>query len=169
MIPQWSFRWCTTIERVIVADTGRRIEDHAFYCCFNLSYVRLSTNLEYIGHGAFNGCSSLASVNTPSSCREIGDYAFGSCTKLIILKVPQHARLGRNAIARTPLFEASTFETNEDGVYSDTSTEVNTWVKSINDGEGLALHRICSSDNPDTEQAYRYLNDHSLQCHETSK
>ncbi|GFH47140.1 hypothetical protein CTEN210_03615 [Chaetoceros tenuissimus] len=163
VIPKLSFYSCTIIKTVIMPDSGvKRIEDNAFGYCICLVFIKLSRALEYIGEWAFRDCDSLTSIFIPPSCREIANYVFDGCEELIILSISPHTQLGANVIASTALIEASKFKT--DGMYGhyEDTTEVSTWIKSINDAEGLALHRICSSDNPDTEQVYRYVKDHGL-------
>ncbi|GFH44363.1 hypothetical protein CTEN210_00837 [Chaetoceros tenuissimus] len=123
-----------------MADTFRRIEDYAFECCHSLEFVRLSTDLEYIGYMAFRLCKSLTSIYIPPSCREIDEEAFHSCEKLIIFNVPQHTELGNNVIARTALKKVNIHFNNE--VNNDE------WIKDINEAEEFALHRACSSFNP---------------------
>ncbi|GFH47151.1 hypothetical protein CTEN210_03626 [Chaetoceros tenuissimus] len=161
IIPQGTFFGCRNVKKVIMTDSVRRIEESAFMECDDLVFVKLSRNLEYIGRYSFLGCKSLTSIFIPLTCREIGDQVLSDCKELII----PHTQLGRNVIARTALFEASPFETNERGFYSDTtSAQVNTWVKSINISEGLSLHRICSSSNPDMEQVYGYVKEYAFRA-----
>ncbi|GFH47132.1 leucine-rich repeat domain-containing protein [Chaetoceros tenuissimus] len=166
VIPEYTFYYCRNIKVVIMTDSVQRIEESAFQGCKSLDFVRLSRNLEYIGITVFFGCYSLTSIYIPPSCREIDNEAFHGCRKLIILSIPPHTQLGYNVIADTALIKISTFETNEHGYYDSVSdtTEVNAWIKSINDSDGLALHRICSSDNPDREQVYGYMKDHGVRA-----
>ena len=161
VIPVLTFNKCN-VKVVIMANSVRRIENEAFNWCRSLEFIKFSTNLGYIGHWAFNGCESLTSIFIPESCRVIGYGAFHGCERLIILNVPQTSELGVSVIARTALIEASTFETNEYGHYLRDTVAVNAWIKSMNDGEGFALHRICSSYNPEMEQVYGYVKDHGV-------
>lgn len=65
------------------------------------------------------------------------------------MTVPRHTDLGFGVIPNTALIKTSPFETNENGVYGRAvNDEVNEWIKSINNDEKFALHRICSSFEP---------------------
>ena len=64
------------IEEVIIPDTVKRIELGAFYECYNLKKVKLSTALTYIGEVAFYNCDALESLTIPNTVKEIGSAAF---------------------------------------------------------------------------------------------
>ncbi|GFH61970.1 hypothetical protein CTEN210_18446 [Chaetoceros tenuissimus] len=152
VIPECTFHWCTTIERVIMADTVKRIEDNAFCHCYRLVFVKLSRNLEFIGRWAFEDCVSLTSIFIPPSCQEIGTWAFDSCKKLIICNVPEYTRLGRYVFQNTALMKKSSIDFHENGDYDyENEEEAVRWVKSINIAEEFALHRACTSFNLLTE------------------
>ncbi|GFH44005.1 hypothetical protein CTEN210_00479 [Chaetoceros tenuissimus] len=145
VIPHHTFLYCYNIKIVIVADTVIRIEDLAFHSCKNMSWVKLSRNLEYIGVAAFEGCEALISIYIPPSCREICNYAFANCKNLKLLNILGECRLGLFIIVNTKLVELSSFE----NVYSmEDSYEVNEWLLSNNRSEDYALHRLCSSYEP---------------------
>ncbi|GFH44596.1 hypothetical protein CTEN210_01070 [Chaetoceros tenuissimus] len=149
-IPADTFSECENVKVVIMG----RIEDAAFSNCWNLAYVRLSRNLEFIGEEAFRVCESLTSIFIPPSCRWIGNLAFERCSRLIILSVPQETELGRNIIADTALLTCAPATTNNLGWYGN-HDEVNEWIKTINgDTEEFALHRACLSYNPITDIIY---------------
>ncbi|GFH57227.1 hypothetical protein CTEN210_13703 [Chaetoceros tenuissimus] len=167
------------VETVIMADTVRRIEHHAFYGCMGLTFVRLSRNLEFIGYKAFCKCRLLTSIFVPPSSREIDLKALASCEKLIIFHVPRHIQLGRGGvISGTALMEASPFEMyderdeeNMDNEITDwikninndardeenMDNEITDWIKNINNEEQYALHRACSSFNPLEDIIYGLL------------
>ncbi|GFH50161.1 predicted protein [Chaetoceros tenuissimus] len=91
------------------------------------------------------------------------------CEKLIILNIPQHTVLGENVIGYTALFDASPFKKSvgNDNAEGDVD-KVNGWVKSINAGRALALHRICCStyENealPISEAIYQEIKELGLQ------
>ncbi|GFH61918.1 hypothetical protein CTEN210_18394 [Chaetoceros tenuissimus] len=155
VIPEWTFWSCRYVNVVIMADDSvQRIEHCAFYRCRSLVFVKLSTNLEYIGNGVFNACYSLTSIFIPPSCREIGNGAFYDCTKLIIFSVPHQTRLGETVITNTALVRASPFESVLDGYYANQQGRVHEWIKNLNQGEEYALHRACSAFNPLKEIIY---------------
>ncbi len=159
MIPEETFSSCEKLETVILSDTVIRIEREAFSGCNSLSFVKLSRSLEYIGGYAFFGCECLPSIFIPPSCQEIGTRAFLRCKKLIVLHVPHQTQLGEKVIDNTALIEASAFEIDEYSVY-DTSINdnVNHWIKNVNgDDDQFALHRACSSFNPNTQVIYEIV------------
>ncbi|GFH58523.1 hypothetical protein CTEN210_14999 [Chaetoceros tenuissimus] len=157
VIPKCTFDKCSNVQKVIMADTVRRIEYHAFMYCDSLAYVRLSTNLEYIERWAFGFCTSLTSIFIPPSCTDIHDYVFYGCYKLIILSVSQTTQLGEYVIgANTALIRASSFPTDGRGNYTN-HEDVNTWIKNRLQGDEFALHRACSSFNPLEEVIYNII------------
>ena len=166
VIPEWTFYYCENIETVIMADTVKRIEKSAFKECYNLEFAKLSKKLEIIGEYAFVICNSLTSIFIPPSCREIGDWAFCNCIKLLILGLPQHVQLGKCVFIRTALNEKSPLEVvNEEGYYdSDDDEEVEQWIKSINDGDAYALHRVCASFNPLSDIIYALVKRKGIQA-----
>ena len=147
MIPEWTFYSCYNVKIVIMTDTVRRVESGGFYRCIRLDYVRLSQNLEYIGLWAFHRCESLTSIFIPPSCREIDCWAFQCCNCLLIVGMPQHVRLGEGVFFHTLLMKKSPIETDEDGEYNedDDDEAAIEWIKSINNEDAYALHRVCSS------------------------
>ncbi|GFH57067.1 cell surface protein [Chaetoceros tenuissimus] len=158
VIPEWALAQCENVKTVIMADSSvRRIEANAFWGCRSLVFVRLSTNLVYIGDGAFEHCESLPSMFIPPSCRQIGFGAFQACYKILILHVPQHTQIEAIAINITGLLDASPFELK---YYKNNCHEVHEWSKNINFHEDrimhqkLALHRACSSFHPLTDIVY---------------
>ncbi|GFH44375.1 hypothetical protein CTEN210_00849 [Chaetoceros tenuissimus] len=153
VIPEWTFDQCS-VERVIMSDSVQRIEEGAFAFCINLAFVKLSTDLEYIGIRAFCSCVSLTSIFIPPSCREIGDGAFYCCKKLIILSFPQHTELGRDVIHFAALHFLFPIENYHQRNAEDINNHINDWIKNINNGEEFALHRACSSFNPLEEVTY---------------
>ena len=155
VIPEWTFKSCFEVEKVVMSDSVKRIEHSAFEDCESLEFIKFSKNLEYIGLLAFHRCLGLHSVYVPLSCREIDHGAFIGCENLIILNVPQHTQLGQEVIKETLLIESSPFETNE-GEYHNVD-EVNEWIKRINDLHEYALHRECASIEPNEEVICRLL------------
>ena len=141
-----------------MSDTVRRIEDQAFCSCGDLTYIKLSTSLEYIGMSVFEDCENLSSIFIPPSCMEIRGLAFQHCRKLIILSVPRHRFIVSNAdvIRNTALIKASPFEADYWGVYA-SREDVVEWIKSINANRKFKLHRLCSSFYPNEDHIYRII------------
>jgi len=150
-----------------MSDTVKRIEYGVFKSCSSLEFVKLSTNLEYIGEWAFENCESLTAIFIPPSCTEIDECAFSGCKKLIIFHVPQTTELGDNVIANTALIQASHFEEDELQLglsYYQNSEEVNVRIKNINgQDEEYALHRACSSFNPISDTIYEIVKRQGLE------
>ena len=67
---------------VVIPDSVTRIEEHAFYECYNLKQVSFGNGLKYIGKSAFCECSSLTSISLPQSTMIIDDCAFWLCSNL---------------------------------------------------------------------------------------
>ncbi|GFH58524.1 hypothetical protein CTEN210_15000 [Chaetoceros tenuissimus] len=163
VIPAYTFSTCRNVKTIIMADTVKRIEERAFYCCRSLVYIQLSRNLEYIGAFAFRFCYSLTSIFIPPSCREIREYALADCKELIILSVPTHTQLDYNVIAATALIEASSFPTCRFGDYEN-EEEVHHWIKNRLQGDEYALHRACSSYNPLEESIFGIVKTQGLKA-----
>ena len=66
-----------------------RIEACAFYGCVSLRFIRLSTNLEYIGDSAFYDCKSVEAVFLPPTVTRIRDEAFQDCKSLRFCILPE--------------------------------------------------------------------------------
>ncbi|GFH47134.1 hypothetical protein CTEN210_03609 [Chaetoceros tenuissimus] len=163
VIPKLTFYSCKNVKTVIMADSVKRIEWSAFLECYSLVFIRLSRNLQFIGHSSFYDCESLSSIFIPPSCTEINDEAFCSCKCLIILGLSQTTELGERVFHGTALIANSLLEADEeDGRYSYADEEVVQWVKSINNEDAYAFHRLCCSHDPDMEQVYQYVKDHGL-------
>jgi len=81
-IQAYAFNGCDSLERVTMPDTVTEIEDYAFCGCVSLRFIRLSTNLEFIGYGAFHRYYSKVGVFLPPTVTRIDDPAFNRCTSL---------------------------------------------------------------------------------------
>ncbi|GFH56408.1 TIR domain-containing protein [Chaetoceros tenuissimus] len=175
VIPLGTFAQCKNIKRVIFADTVIRIEKRAFSKCWNLIYIKLSVNLEYIGSGAFRRCN-LSSVFFPPSCREISSGAFAKNKNLLIFTVPHDVEIGYDCIKATKLLQLAPRQFKEGrnfhythynsrygpGTMTDIqevaydTERVNAWVKNINAGDTYVLHRACASCRPLKEDIYDF-------------
>jgi len=76
-----AFRNNTTLTRVILSSSVKRIAQECFSGCSALTSVHLHS-VEAIEYGAFKGCSALTTVDIPSSVTTLGGGVFESCTNL---------------------------------------------------------------------------------------
>ena len=147
IIPELTFYACLNVETIIMADDSvKTIGKGALDMCVNVSFVKLSRNLLYIGPLAFLYCRSLTSVFIPNSCRRINEKAFLDCNELTIFNVPQHTEVPEDALSKTAL-EAKA----QDGNFTIE------WVKSINEDNEYSLHRLCSSMDPSEARIYQVI------------
>ena len=70
----------------------RRIEQQAFYLCFQLTSIRFAEGLEFIGRMAFCECHSLMQLSLPQSLHTIEAMAFSACGLLGFLDIPDGVR-----------------------------------------------------------------------------
>lgn len=101
-ISEGQFADSSEIEEVIFAeDCGVTvIPDYAFLGCTSLKRVVLPPSLKKIGFQAFSECSALESVNLPESLVDIGSNAFAYCRSLDNLTFPAALRhIGHNAFS----------------------------------------------------------------------
>lgn len=81
-IPAYAFRNCSSLKDLYIPDTVLEIEAYAFSGCANLVNIHLPSNLKKISEGMFNGCKSLKKVYLSDTIEIIEDYAFAGCVSL---------------------------------------------------------------------------------------
>lgn len=64
-----SFKGCTNLTTVTLADGVEYIETAAFNGCTALSDITIPESVGYIKTGAFKDCNALTSVTVRSNCR----------------------------------------------------------------------------------------------------
>ena len=85
------------MERAILPEGVRIIEDEAFYNCDRLKAVQLPGSLRVIGYSAFSSCHHLRWMMIPDGVEEIDGWAFWSCEELNRLRIPGSVkRIGQN-------------------------------------------------------------------------
>jgi len=84
--------------RIIMPDTVEQMGHYAFSCSENLTYIKLSSNLEGVSGAAFSCCYNLQSIELPDSVEYITGEAFDSCECLSYVKMSKNINeIGDNA------------------------------------------------------------------------
>lgn len=97
-----TFYGCKQLESINlehVKSIGRR----AFYICFNLSGIHLSTDLQQLEYAAFRGCSSIDKVNIGSKLSELSEQVFAECSSLKEIYIPDNI----TAIQKAAFYECT--------------------------------------------------------------
>ena len=76
------------MERLVLSEGVRIIENEAFDNCMNLKTVQLPESLRVIGEDAFGSCGHLTWLTIPDGVEEIGYGAFCNCQELNKLRIP---------------------------------------------------------------------------------
>lgn len=76
------FRYCYSLEGVIIPDSVETIGSGAFQDCAALTGITIPGAVTTIGASAFQGCSSIVEITVPNSVTTIGNNAFYQCTAL---------------------------------------------------------------------------------------
>ena len=148
-IPEKTFCYCRSLLRVIFSNTVVRIESFAFYRS-SISYIKLSTSLEYIGGYAFAECH-VWSVYIPPSCQEIAGDAFAENRALSIFHVPENTTLDRYVAFHSKIFwNMLEHRDNVD------------WPKLINREEEFKLHKACCSFYPRMQDILRIVEEQGI-------
>lgn len=72
----------STVKKVTIPSSVKKIEARAFWKCESLESVSLEDGIETVGEGAFADCPKIGSVVFPASVREIRANAFAGCSNL---------------------------------------------------------------------------------------
>ncbi len=75
-----------------VPDTIQVISSRAFYGCYDLESITLSSSLVTIGESAFRACKGIKDIIIPDTVESIGEYAFLNCISLASLSVASSNR-----------------------------------------------------------------------------
>lgn len=81
-IPEYMFRKCETIKKIVLPNTCKGIGDYAFQDCKHIEEVKFPKNCAFIGSYAFHNCTSLSNIDIPSSVTVIDECAFDNCSEL---------------------------------------------------------------------------------------
>lgn len=96
-IAKKAFYKCSNISSVRISKNVRFIGINAFAWCMSLSYVD-AKNVLSIENRAFMGCERLSSICFSSELKNIGDKAFAYCTSLVSLRFPDSLEYMGNSV-----------------------------------------------------------------------
>jgi hypothetical protein len=77
-----AFRFCESLEEIVIPNNVKTINDHAFRGCTGLTSVILGSGLKEIGEQSFLDCVSLERIVIPNAVKTIKDEAFYQCSGL---------------------------------------------------------------------------------------
>ena len=83
------FKVADDLKEISIPNFIKRIEYGAFWRCYKLENVNLSTNLISIGEFAFFGCTSLKSIQITENVDKIHKHAFSLCENLNKIIIPK--------------------------------------------------------------------------------
>ena len=96
VIPQETFRGCTSLTSVVIPENVVSIGAWAFENCSSLASIVIPEWVSMIDDGAFKGCSSLTSINIPEGVTMIKNNAFSGCTSLTSINIPEGVTMIKN-------------------------------------------------------------------------
>ncbi len=82
-ISSYAFFDCERIEKIIISDNLRYMDEAAFCGCKNLSEVCMGNNVKKIRSGCFQNCESLKEFIVSNSVQSVGTIAFFNCNSLM--------------------------------------------------------------------------------------
>jgi hypothetical protein len=95
-----AFEEDTTVRRIVLLDSVRRIGRHAFRDCVNLEEVVIPDSVEQIDSWAFAGCAKLKRIVIPEGVKKIDDHTFYGCSGLEEVVIPASVtHIGEDAFA----------------------------------------------------------------------
>ena len=101
-----AFRYCTTIEKVVIGGNISTIPSYAFYYSTGLKTVAFGESVTTVKDYAFAYCSSLTSITFGENITTIGEAAFGGCSNLTNVQLNQGLRsIGKDAFGATPVLD----------------------------------------------------------------
>jgi hypothetical protein len=84
-----AFAYCMQLRQIQIPGTVALIGHHAFYQCYSLETIEITSQLRTVEWNAFQFCHSLASIWLPDSVNMIGSRAFHSCSALNSVRLPR--------------------------------------------------------------------------------
>lgn len=83
-----TFANCMSLEKIVLPDSVKYIEEEAFSGCANLKEINIPTGVETIEKETFINCTSLEKIVLPESVKYIETEAFSGCTNLKEVVMP---------------------------------------------------------------------------------
>ena len=87
-IDEKAFFNCYDLTSVTIGNSVTSIGEGAFRDCWSLTSVTIGNGVTSIGEGAFRDCWSLTSVTIGNGVTSIGDSAFSNCNSLTSITIP---------------------------------------------------------------------------------
>lgn len=87
-----AFENCKKLVKIKMSQNITKINDKAFYCCYNLKDITIPDNVNYIGSYAFAECQALTSIFIPSQVTRIENYTFNNCVNLVTAVLPDNLK-----------------------------------------------------------------------------
>ena len=83
-----AFEDCKNLERVVIENGVKIIDNYAFLNCISLKEIKIPSSVTVIGDMAFLNCENLERIIIENSATEINSTAFSACIKLKEICVP---------------------------------------------------------------------------------
>ena len=88
VIGKQAFCGCCHIEKIVISNTVKSIEELAFAKCSSLTSIVIPGSVKYLGGKAFCDCVKLESVKIENGLETIYDEAFADCQSLTSIDLP---------------------------------------------------------------------------------
>lgn len=101
IIGKQAFCGCCNIEKIVISNTVKSIEELAFAKCSSLTSIVIPGSVKYLGGKAFCDSKSLESVKIENGLETIYGEAFADCTSLTSIDLPDTiVSVANNAFVR---------------------------------------------------------------------
>ena len=87
-IAGYSFKGCTSLSKLVISNTVKKIGYNAFEGCDNLKNISIPNSVTYIDTGAFSD-TGITSLTITNPNIEYGGSVFASCKKLKTVSLPE--------------------------------------------------------------------------------
>ena len=81
-VPSYAFEGCVSLRDLFIPDTVMELGEYAFANCSSLQSIHLPANIKVIPKGLFQKCHSLRKCFLSDQIEVIDDFAFQECTSL---------------------------------------------------------------------------------------